>query len=423
MTSKTEVEKTLATLQQLIRRPPTEGGERVVMNRRLPPDLTGGEAQFLRLLSEEVEAMDATKEALLSDFSFEHLRKPDDEIWRFVAKCWVDKETNHVPDFIKEHNRKPFDLVCFIPVEHLSVPKATEVLDIRLLPIDNAEVPQAEPYLSLEKPVGCVAAVPVRGTNLKLMAGRARFLASHSLRVMRIALREDRGIHDRQLRFRLGMSYAFDDKLSGWGTREDAAFDLEFVDVLVTRAENQPVSKMPAYPITDTDRKADLALRWMERAWLVGEPLVALLYLFFALEALLGDKSEGLKAHGLAFRQAMLSHIADGNFPNPNETWFLYDRVRSGAVHGENAPDVTWKDVQSFALDVRRTLNQYLTVTKEQKFAKRGRLLGFLDRHEDRPKLVVWLRKNGGDIWTKFLDDLEGIASPGSEPTDIPPTS
>jgi hypothetical protein len=42
-------------------------------------------------------------------------------------------------------------------------------------------------------------------------------------------------------------------------------------------------------------------LRWIERARFTGEPLIALLYLFFALEALLGDKPEGLKADDLAF--------------------------------------------------------------------------------------------------------------------------
>jgi len=90
------------------------------------------------------------------------------------------------------------------------------------------------------------------------------------------------------------------------------------------------MSALALNPATDVEKKADLALRWMERAWLAGEPLVGLLFLFFALEALLGDKSEGLKAHLLAFRQMMLSHILTGGFSHPNETWFLYEKVRSG---------------------------------------------------------------------------------------------
>ena len=411
MTSKTGVEEALAYLQRLIRRPPSDGGERAAMTRRLPLELTGGEAQHLGLLRDEVDAIEAVNAALLADLKFEHLRKPDDDVWQFVGECWADRATDHIPNFILQHSREPLDRVCFMPVEYLSVETATEVLGVRLLPTDNLEVPQVGPRMSLEKPIGCVAAVAVRGTNYGLMAGRARFLASHALRVMRIALREHRGIHDRQLRFRLSTSYAFDNSLSGWDTRDDAAYDLGFDGDLITLAENQPVSLMPAHPTTDIGKKADLALRWMERAWLVGDPLVALLYLFFTLEALLGDKSEGLKAHGLAFRQAMLSHIVEGNFPHPNGTWFLYDRVRSGAVHGEDAPDVDWRVVHSFAWDVRRTLNQYLTVAEEQRLAKRGRLLRFLDQHEDRPKLIAWLREGGGDVWTTFLDDLEAAST------------
>jgi hypothetical protein len=390
------------------------------MTRQISLELTDGEPQYLGLLRDEIAAMEAAKEALLADLSFEHLQKPEDDVWQLVGEWWADKETDHIPGFIEEHRREPFDRMCFIPVEHLSVTTATDVFGIRLLPTDDDEVPQAELRMSLQKPVGCVAAVAVQGTNLGLMADRARFLALHVLRVMRIALRTDMGIHDWQLRFRLGSSYAFDDASSGWNTREDAAYDLELDGDLIALVGNQPVSRMLAYPTADIDKKADLALRWMERAWLAGDPLVALLYLFFALESLLGDKSERLKAHGLAFRQAMLSYIVDEHFRSPNETWFLYDRVRSGAVHGEDAPDVDSKIVQRFAREVRRTIDQYLTLADRQHFARRSRLLTFLDKHEDRLKLTTWLRDNGGDIWTNFLDDLEVVAKPISEPTDIP---
>jgi len=61
-------------------------------------------------------------------------------------------------------------------------------------------------------------------------------------------------------------------------------------------------------------------------------------------------------AHGLAFRQAMLGHLVTGLFLHPNETWFLYDQVRSGAVHGEDAPAVDWDSVRGFAWTVRTTV-------------------------------------------------------------------
>jgi len=68
----------------------------------------------------------------------------------------------------------------------------------------------------LDPPVRCVVAVPVSGTSYKRMAERARADAERGLRVLRIALRESRGVHDDQLRFRLGEAYAFGDRLSGW---------------------------------------------------------------------------------------------------------------------------------------------------------------------------------------------------------------
>jgi hypothetical protein len=42
-----------------------------------------------------------------------------------------------------------------------------------------------------------------------------------------------------------------------------------------------------------------------------------------------------IKAHGLAFREMMLSHIISSGFRHPNRTFFFYDQVRSAAVHGE----------------------------------------------------------------------------------------
>lgn len=79
----------------------------------------------------------------------------------------------------------------------------------------------------------------------------------------------------------------------------------------------------------------------MERARFTEERLVALLFLFFALESLLGKR--GPKAHGLAFPQAMLSHIVTGAFMHPDKTWCLYDgslgsrarRKHSGGERGQ----------------------------------------------------------------------------------------
>jgi len=100
----------------------------------------------------------------------------------------------------------------------------------------------------------------------------------------------------------------------------------------------------------------------MERACLTGDELIALLYRFFALEALLGDKSEGLKAHGLAFREMMLSRIVSGGFRHPNATFFFYDQIRSAAVHGEEDPAVAQADAAGFEWAARDALTNYLVL-------------------------------------------------------------
>ncbi len=164
---------------------------------------------------------------------------------------------------------------------------------------------------------------------------------------------------------------------------------------------------LPAEPRTDIERKALVAARWMEQAFLAGDELVALLYRFFALEALLGRKSEGLKAHGLAFRQMVLGHAVTGSFGHPNATLLLYDKIRSGAVHGEEVPGVSTAILNNVERGVLETLGQYLTFARDRGLSKRSRLLDALDNHPDRQELIVWLREYGGQDWSKYLDSME----------------
>jgi hypothetical protein len=297
--------------------------------------------------------------------------------------------------------------VCYLPVASITVAAEARVFGVTLLPIDDPRLPAEHAASWAKRPYGCVVAVEVEGSDPKQLAEQAKMIASHALRILRVALRAHLDIADSQLRFRLGESYAFDDRMAGWQRAADAADDLDLDPTLIKLAEAQPVAAMSPEPLTGIDKQADLALRWIERAWFAGEPLVALLYHFFALEALLGDKAEGLKAHSLAFRQMMLSHIVTGEFSHPSRTYFLYDKVRSGAVHGELAPHVSWETTRGFAWLVKQTLDQYLIYAMSEGLMKRGRLLRALDSHPDRRNLVSWLRENGGSEWTTFLDDAE----------------
>jgi len=376
------------------------------MTRRLPPDLATSETGFIGLLADEVEAAEKATSALRNDLRFGHLDHADDDVWRFVAECWVDRSTDHVPVFVERHAAEVRQAAtCYLPVEFLTVNSETQFPGLILLPATDPRVPPASPRFVLEKPTGCVAAVEVDGTNYGRMAERARERAAHVLRGVRIAL--GGRVHDRQLRFRLGIGYAFDERLTGWNRRDDEAYGLTLAED-VGDLLSHPAMAVPAEPRNDVERKAALAMRWMERACLGGDELIALLYRFFALEALLGDKSEGLKAHGLAFREMMLSHIISGGFHHPNRTFFFYDQIRSAAVHGEEAPAVAWKDAAGFEWAVRDALGNYLALARDHGISRRGKLLQVLDNHPDRPQLIAWLRQYGGPAWTGYLDKLEG---------------
>ena len=78
----------------------------------------------------------------------------------------------------------------------------------------------------------------------------------------------------------------------------------------------------------------------MERATFEPDRLLGILFLFFALESLIGEKSGELKAGALSFRQMMLSHIVDAQFTNPITTFDLYQVTRSEGVHGEAISEV-----------------------------------------------------------------------------------
>ena len=367
-------------------------------------------------------ALEHAKANLEEDERFEAVDNLNDLLYAFVGQCVTNESIDHVPGFIAQHAKEPFTLICYIPIEHLELTQGQreEAFGVVLLAPDDPEVPQASNWFNLDKPVGSVAAVDVTGSDSTKMAVRARARAARALRLLRIALHHHRFVHDRQLRFKLAESYAFNDIASGWASSPDVAYDVAYSGELVDVASKSPLLALTEEPDSDILKKADLATRWMERAWMTGDRLVALLYLFFALESLLGDKSEGLKAQGIAFRQMLLSHIADSGFRHPNECFLLYEEVRSAAVHGEEAPEIDDKVLSHFAWDVRRTLERYLQLAAAQGFQKRSRLLRYLDKHEDRVLVETWLRENAGTAdWERFFEGKSTSITFGPEGDEL----
>jgi hypothetical protein len=54
-----------------------------------------------------------------------------------------------------------------------------------------------------------------------------------------------------------------------------------------------------------------------------------MLFLFFALEAILGDKSKGLKGRDFALRRSILGLRTTGGFSDPARACVFYEKVRS----------------------------------------------------------------------------------------------
>src|SRR6266851_7003795 len=215
-----QVRRALQTLQGQIRRRPTEN-ERIVKTFRTP-------TVELQLTEEQLGLINAAERAIAADDRFEHLVPPEDAILEFAESCVTARKTNRVTVFMKRYGREATERVCYFGVEFLSIKEPAEVAGIRFLPHDDPEIPETNPLFKVDKTITSYAVARVTGTNDVLMAARARELAEHALRVLRIALRQaGYGLNPQQLRFRLGTSYALADQGGGWQERDDVAYALE----------------------------------------------------------------------------------------------------------------------------------------------------------------------------------------------------
>lgn len=403
------VERTLRRLQQAIREGESAQDEDDgFMLKGLAKELVDEHGdEVLRLSGRARRAFQEAQRAVDPDLRFEHLKDVEAAVWLFVGRAWKNRRADHVPWFVERFGEAPVTLPCYFSVEHLTVPSEVEVSSVRLLPLADSSIPTASSRIALIKPGGCVAVAEVVGTNRQRMAARGRARVEHALRILRTALGDFLDIADEQLRFVVGTTYAFGDNAAGWRQRDDVAYKLGLNDELMELVREHPVFILQPEPATKVDRAADLAMRWMERARMTGEPLVTALYLIFAVEALLGDKAAGEKGHKIALRQAMLSHVAAGGFRHPSDFVVLYEEVRSAAVHGSAFRPVTKREAGKLFWAVKDTLREYLTVAREGRFTKQSQLAGYLDAHPDQPELVAWLRSRGGLDWAKYFDSRD----------------
>jgi hypothetical protein len=244
----------------------------------IPEDLAGPGAEALFLGLEEAAALKEARAAVEADERFEHLgfRVADPlkyKLQRFASLCVLERGRDHVGEFMAAHERTPEERTCFLGVEFLEISEQVELFGTRLLPTNHPDVPEAKSWFSIEPPVASVIAVAVRGTHLTRMKDRAEAEAERVLRVLRVALRENRFLNPLQLRFRLSEGYSFGAGLAGWQTSDDARWEVKLDQELVELVRSQPVSALAREPRNNLECHAARALAWIEHSMIESDPL------------------------------------------------------------------------------------------------------------------------------------------------------
>lgn len=402
MAGRDEVRASLMALQSGIRTKPAGGVENYAMSRRIVDAFATEDAKMLILDHAEVAVLERVEAALMDDPRFEYMDRVPDTVWEFACQAWADRGRDHVASFCTEHAREPELRNCYLPVHSLQVQDEVAIFGLRLLPVDADEVPKRTFGWQRDQSVLSVVAVPAKGTSLRRMHDRAFGDAELALRALRLALSAQRFVREEQLRFRLGMTFAFDEDLAGWKSPPEQAISLTLTPDVAAIVAASPIAQIRPALSTGEWPHVRLAQEWIERATFTAEDTVRLLFLFFALEALIGDRAQREKGHSLVFRQALLSHIASEHFRHPSSTLVLYDEVRSTAVHGGRVEGLTKKDVDLFAASLRDTLDDVISVSRAQNFSGRTKLIRFLDNHPEQATMLTWLRAHGGTYWESW---------------------
>jgi DNA-binding ferritin-like protein len=89
--AKVSVEQVLTHLQESIRRTQRGSEADQVTTKRLPMELTNGQATYLMLTSNDRELLEIAQDALIADLRFEHLQNVEKHLWTFAARAWLTR--------------------------------------------------------------------------------------------------------------------------------------------------------------------------------------------------------------------------------------------------------------------------------------------------------------------------------------------
>jgi hypothetical protein len=334
-----------------------------------------GEDVWVHLFDEGAWAFEEARHRLAGDLRFEHMDEKaiTAALETFAATAAVNRGESHIRAFVEEHAHEIFDLTCSFTVEDLELDRRRELFGATFIPAGEVEIPPLFGYNA--GPVDSVIAVPARGTSSLGMMERAKEAAEHALRLLRAGLREHRSISSDQLRFRLGNHHWFTvvgEERPGWKRR--AGEPIKFGplnDELIELATSPAIATLPEHGSNDVEERANRALVWWERSFLSTDPIEKVVFLFSALESILGDRDGGLKAHNLTMRRAALSESLKEGFAVPKRGLELYEDFRSKAIHGEQPHPITPREAEAFEWDIRKAISEYLRYARANDLTKR----------------------------------------------------
>jgi len=339
----------------------------------VPADLRARGHEWLAVSGALSRRIDEVVVALRADNHYEHLgAEADKTVWDFVCRAAIEPTKNHVPGFAAKHRLEPFSVKIGYGIEYLTASEPFSVNEIRILPLPD-ESTEAGRRLRQDAACGAMAEMTVEGTEYSRMIERGRARIEFALQMLRVCLANLDLLSDIQLRFRTGRFYVLDDANYGFRRQPDAPLRLE------VPAKLEDLS--PAFQLlpltfdgneTEIRRQAKLAVVWISESSLTANLTHKVAFLFSALEAMLGSKAEGLKAPSLVYYRMMLGEVVTGGFPDPNRLYWMYDEIRSSAVHGELVAEISSDDVRSLEWSVRRALFELVQFADEHKLVSRS---------------------------------------------------
>jgi hypothetical protein len=337
------------------------------------------------------------------DLRFEQLsdsQLKDSIRWLVSAKLAAHKGDLAV-EFIAKFGGRLKERVVWFSIVHLAVENSFVVNDVTISPIGES-IRSKIPDEDWDSRTRSTATVSATGVDEGKMIVRARQSIREALSILRTELPFLLIMAaDEQLRFDTGLSCGFVDDSRPFVWNQLASnIDLTLREDLIDRFDEDRLSLKSVGP--GIRKKLRISYGWLDRARATDDMPVRALFLFFALEAILGDKSAGRKSLRLAFIEALLSHVEEGSFRSPNKLHFMYDKLRSDAVHGTSNFDVDEAQVRELNDRVYVAVKHSISIVRREGIDSIKSLPYWFINHPETPDLLAWLREYSPDEWEAF---------------------